>query len=152
MPRTSATVGVEIYVLRRAPTHDTEVLLLRDSGAVDEAWHPVTAVLEAQEREADAATRAVYEAIAVEPQRLYAAAFSDDNDDPDDGPVGRIGVWVAFVDPKPRLEVEEEETDSRWSPLATADAKIASGAARRRAARVRQDFVRQAPDESLRVY
>lgn len=141
------TVGVRIFVLRKGVEH-SHVLLLRDA---DDRWHPVRGAVEADENEAQAAVRRLAGATGLEPERLYAMPGLVRNRDPAAGAVGRIGMFVAFVAHDRDVRPGPEHAEHRWLRLEDAAELLAPGAARGELADVRARFLRQAPDESLRV-
>ena len=146
MTQLRQTTGIAVFVLRRASASDTEVLLLR--GEARGGWSPVVGAIAADEREADAALRGVFEATALRPSRLYAATFLDQRDDPAHGAVGRTGVFVAFVEGDARVENAGE---FGWHSIRRATPLLDRDPERRALGHVLAEYVQQPPDESLRV-
>lgn len=146
------TVAVSIFVLRRTPQHDTEVLLARSADAPGgPGWSPVGGSLRDDEREAEAALRELFEATSLEPERLYAAAFSGFDEGGPEGPGGRIGMFVAYVGGGAAVAGADGRPDLAWHPVREAAGRMAGESDRRAAERLVADFIRQAPDESLRI-
>lgn len=141
------TVGIAVYVLRKHVT-ETEVLLLR---AGHSGWSPVAGAIRSHETEAQAALRETVEETGLEPQRLYAAPFRSENREPEHGPVGRIGVFVAYVDTDAAPGVDADEARARWLPFAEATTLLARSLHRDALSEVATRFVKRPPDEALRV-
>lgn len=153
------TVGVAVFVLRKHTT-DTEVLLLRrraasapgdpDRASV-EAWSPVAGPIRADETEAQAALRETVEETGARPDRFYAAPFRSENREPAHGPVGRIGIFVAYLDETTPVRVAPNRAESRWLSFAEARTLLPRHAERAALAEIAARFVRRPPDEALRV-
>lgn len=151
------TVGIAVYVLRKHVTQ-TEVLLLRAAGAPDPrggstgaGWRPVAGDIRTHETEAQAALRETVEGTGLEPERLYAAPFRSENREPDQGPVGRIGIFVAYVDAEAMPRVGADEAETCWLPLGEAGPLLARPVHRDALAEIATRFVKRPPDEALRI-
>jgi dATP pyrophosphohydrolase len=149
--RTVSTIGVAVFALRRL-AHRTQVLLLRRAaGTFEGQWCPVAGSLRDGEPEAQAALRELREETALEPGRLYATTIAAENTDPALGRTGRIGVFVAFVSAEDEVRLDEEHNAHEWLALPQAAERLPLDAQRRALASVREEFVRRAPDEALRL-
>lgn len=148
------TTAVTVFVLRRTSRHETEVLLIKrggSDGGQDQTWSPITGPLRAEEREADVIVRELFETTALQPERLYATPFSGVDEDVSRGAGGRIGIFVAYVGDEAEALYGDSPEDSRWFSIRQAAPLLSLESDQRAIARVVTDFVRQAPDESLRV-
>lgn len=144
----TSTCSVAVYVLRKVAGR-TQVLLPRGGRATDGGWCPSAATMDEDEREADAAVRRAAEEVGARPDRLYALPILAENRDAAAGPVGRIGLFVAFVSGSAALEPEAGR--SEWLDFDEAARTLASPAERDVLAEVRARFVRRPPDEALRI-
>lgn len=142
------TVGVAVYVLRKHTT-ETEVLLLRRAG--QSGWRPVAGDIRSHETEAQAALRETVEGTGLEPERLYAASFRGENREPEHGPVGRIGIFVGYVDASAAPRIDAEEAETRWLSFAEAGSLLARPVHREALAEIATRFVKRPPDEALRI-
>ncbi len=147
----SQPIGVAAFVLRRHTT-STEVLLLRRAGgSTAGAWCPVAGSCEDGETQLQTVVRELREETGLEPSRLYATTLWGENHDPEVGAVGRVGIFVAYVEAQAPVALNAEHTEHAWLSPAEAERRLPLAPQREALGAIVRDFIGRPPDEALRV-
>jgi dATP pyrophosphohydrolase len=143
--------GVSVVVLRDAGNQTETLLLRRAKGPIEGAWCQVAGGIEIGELAWETAVRELREETGLMPHEFHATGICEQYYDPKRDRIEVAPVFVAFVDSKAEVVLNDEHTEFVWVTLDRAMEEVATPNQREMYLHVRTHFVERQPSDWTRI-
>jgi len=143
--------AVSVIVLRPAPNGKYQVLLLKRRNKPVGEWCQVIGSLEPGETAWQGALREMHEETGLVPKKFYSANTHEQFYDAASDQMLIVPVFVAYVEPDTRIELNDEHSDYAWLNFGAARNRVPFSGQRRVLKFVKRNFVERAANAHLLI-
>ncbi|MGL4490364.1 MAG: NUDIX hydrolase [Rhizobiaceae bacterium] len=141
---------VSLVAVRKTGTQH-EVLLLRRKQSLVGEWCQIAGKIDDAETAWQAAKRELFEETGLTPVALYTGDICEQFYEADRDAITIAPVFVAFIDPKEEVILNEEHSDYSWVSFDEANEMVAFGGQRKVLRWIKEEFVTRAPSQHLLI-